>query len=55
MKKRFKTTELDELIVKHVGKKGSKKRDDFEEELGLEILGTKINEHSNSKNLTQKN
>ena len=36
---RLKTTSLDELIDKHIGEVGTEKRDAFEEELRLDILG----------------
>lgn len=52
-KRQMKTVSLDELIDKHVGKKGTKKRDEFEEELRLDILGCKIKELRKSKNMTQ--
>ncbi len=51
--KKMKTTSLDKLIDKHIGKKGSKNRNDFEEELRLDVLGIKIKELRESKNLTQ--
>ena len=43
-----KTTSLDTLIDEHVGKLGTQKRDKFENELQLEILGETM------KNLTEK-
>lgn len=49
----MKTISLDKLIDKHIGKKGTKKRTVFEEELRLDILGLKIKELRESKNLTQ--
>jgi len=38
----MKTTSLDTLIDKHVGKLGTQKRDKFENELRLDILGETI-------------
>lgn len=49
----MKTVSIDTLIDKHIGKKGSKKRDEFDEELRLDILGHKIKELRKSKNMTQ--
>ena len=49
----MKTYSLEELTDKHIGKKGTKNRDDFENELRLDILGTKIKEMRQEKNLTQ--
>jgi len=52
-KRKLKSTNIDQLIDKHIGKKGTKARDAFEEELRLEILGLKIKELRKQKNLTQ--
>jgi len=49
----MKTVPLDDLIDKHIGKIGTKDRDQFEEELRLDILGCKIKELRKSKKLTQ--
>ena len=49
----MKTYSLEELTDKQIGKKGTKNRDDFENELRLDILGTKIKEMRQEKNLTQ--
>ncbi|MDR0871967.1 MAG: hypothetical protein LBN27_00670 [Prevotellaceae bacterium] len=38
----MKTYSLEELTDKHIGKKGTAKRDAFEEELRLDILGQSI-------------
>jgi len=48
-----KTKSLDDLIDKHIGKQGTERRDEFEEELRLDIIGAKIKELRESKNLTQ--
>ncbi len=50
---RLKTTSLDELIDKHIGEIGTEKRDAFEEELRLDILGHTIKKIRLEKNLTQ--
>ena len=50
---RLKTTSLDELIDKHIGEVGTEKRDAFEEELRLDILGNTIKKIRLEKNLTQ--
>lgn len=51
--RKLKTVKLDDLVDKHVGKKGTKKRDQFEEELRLDIIGHKIKQLRKSKNMTQ--
>ncbi len=38
MGKKFKTTSLEEMIDKHIGKIGTPKRDSFENELRLDLL-----------------
>lgn len=48
-----KTKSLDDLIDKHIGKLGSEQRDEFEEELRLDIIGSKIKEIRKAKKLTQ--
>ena len=50
---RLKTTSLDELIDKHIGEIGTEKRDAFEEELRLDILGQTIKQIRLEKNMTQ--
>jgi len=49
----MKTTSLDTLIDKHVGKIGTQKRDNFENELRLDILGETIRKVRKEKKLTQ--
>jgi len=49
----MKTTSLETLIDKHVGKKGTENRDQFEEELRLDVLGYKIKQLRLEKKLTQ--
>lgn len=50
---RLKTTSLDELIDKHIGEIGTEKRDAFEEELRLDVLGRTIKQIRLEKNMTQ--
>ncbi len=49
----MKTYTLEELTDKHIGKKGTKKRDDFENELRLDLLGHTIKQVRKERNLTQ--
>jgi DNA-binding XRE family transcriptional regulator len=49
----MKTTSLDELTDKYIGKKGTPKRDSFENELRLELLGEAIKQARKERNLTQ--
>jgi DNA-binding XRE family transcriptional regulator len=51
--KKLKSVSLETMIDKHVGKIGTAKRDSFEYELKLELLGTAIKEARMHKNLTQ--
>lgn len=53
MANKFKTVSLDTMIDKHIGKKGTKKRDAFEYELRLELLGEAIKKARQKRNLTQ--
>ena len=52
-KRKLKTTSLDVLIDKHIGKVGTKKRDAFEYELQLDIIGETIKNVRKERNLTQ--
>ncbi|MCF8231589.1 MAG: helix-turn-helix transcriptional regulator [Bacteroidales bacterium] len=52
-KDRLKRKSLDEMIDKHIGEVGTEKRDAFEEELRLDILGNTIKQLREEKNLTQ--
>ena len=52
-KKKLKTVSIDTMIDKHIVKKGTSNRNEFEEELRLDILGHKIKELRKSKNMTQ--
>lgn len=49
----MKTYSLEELTNKHLGKKGTPKRDAFENELRLELLGQTIKKVRKERNLTQ--
>lgn len=49
----MKTYSLEELTDKHIGKLGTEKRDAFENELRLDVLGFKIKEIRQQRNLTQ--
>jgi len=51
--KKLKTVSLDTMIDKHVGTVGTKRRDAFEYELKLELLGSAIKEARTHQNLTQ--
>jgi len=49
----MKTYSLDELTDKYIGKKGTKKRDEFENELRLDLLGQTIKQVRLERNMTQ--
>ena len=49
----MKTYSLEELTDKYIGVKGTKKRDDFENELRLDLLGQAIKQARLERNLTQ--
>jgi len=49
----MKTYTLEELTDKHIGKIGTKKRDEFENELRLDLLGHAIKQARQERNLTQ--
>jgi HTH-type transcriptional regulator/antitoxin HipB len=51
--KRMKTFSLDEMLDKHIGKLGTPKRDAFENELRLDLLGQAIKEARLERKLTQ--
>lgn len=53
MSHKIKTVSLDSLLDKHIGKQGTKKRDTFENELRVDLLGTAIKKARQEKNLTQ--
>ena len=49
----MKTYSLEELTDKYIGKKGTKKRDNFENELRIDLLGHAIKQARQERNLTQ--
>ncbi len=52
-KKGLKTYGLDEMIDKHIGKRGTPKREAFEYELRLDLLGNAIKQARKERHLTQ--
>ena len=50
----MKTYSLEELTDKYIGKKGTKKREEFENELCLDLLGQAIKQARQERKLTQK-
>lgn len=50
---KFKTVSLDEMIDKHIGKRGTEKREAFENELRIDLLGQAIRQARLEQNLTQ--
>jgi DNA-binding XRE family transcriptional regulator len=52
-KKGMKTYSLDEVTDKYIGKKGTPKRDEFENELRLDLIGNAIKQARKQRNLTQ--
>jgi HTH-type transcriptional regulator / antitoxin HipB len=54
MKKQpMKTYSLEEITDKHIGKRGTAKRETFEQELRLDLLGEAIKQARKERNLTQ--
>ncbi len=51
--KGMKTYSLDEVTDKFIGKKGTPKRDEFENELRLDLIGNAIKQARKERNLTQ--
>lgn len=51
--KKLKTYSLDEMKDKYIGKPGTKKRDEYEYELRMEVLGKMIKAARQERNLTQ--
>lgn len=49
----MKTYSLEEMTDKHIGKKGTKKRDEFDYELRLDLLGYSIKQARKERHLTQ--
>jgi HTH-type transcriptional regulator / antitoxin HipB len=52
-KKKIKTTTLDELTDKYIGKKGTPEREKFEYELKTDVIGDIIKQTRIEQNLTQ--
>ncbi len=50
---KFKTVPLEEMIDKHIGKRGTQKREAFENELRIDLLGQAIRQARQERNLTQ--
>lgn len=53
MADKFKTVSLDTMIDKHIGKHGTLRRDTFENELRIDLLGQTIRQVRQERNLTQ--
>jgi DNA-binding XRE family transcriptional regulator len=51
--KKMKTYSLEEITEKHIGKIGTEKRDAFENELRLDLLGEAIKQARKERHLTQ--
>jgi hypothetical protein len=47
---KLKTVSLDTMINKHIGKRGTIKRENFENELKIELLGNAIKKVRQEKN-----
>lgn len=52
-KEAMKTYSLDEMVDKHIGKPGTPKREAFESELRIELLGEAIKQARKERHLTQ--
>ncbi len=50
---KFKTVPLDTMLDKHIGKRGTEKREAFENELRIDLLGQAIKQARQERNLTQ--
>lgn len=50
---KFKTVSLDTMIDKHIGKRGTEKREVFESELRIDLLGNAIKKARKERNLAQ--
>jgi HTH-type transcriptional regulator / antitoxin HipB len=53
MSNKLKTVSLDKMLDKHIGKRGTEKRENFENELRIDLLGQAIKEARHARNLTQ--
>ena len=49
----FKTVSIEAMIDKHIGKLGTEKREVFENELRIDLLGQAIKQARQERNLTQ--
>ncbi len=52
-KEAMKTYSLDEMVDKHIGKPGTQKREAFESELRIDLLGEAIKQARKERHLTQ--
>ena len=52
-KEALKTYSLEEMLDKHIGKLGTPKRETFENELRLDLLGEAIKQARKDRNMTQ--
>ncbi len=52
-KEKLKTYSLEEVTDKYIGKRGTSKRESFENELRLDLLGEAIKQARKERNLTQ--
>lgn len=50
---KFKTVSLDSMLDKHLGKNGTERREAFENELRIDLLGQAIKQARQARNLTQ--
>lgn len=50
---KFKTVSLDIMIDKHIGKRGTERREAFENELRIDLLGQAIKKARQERNMTQ--
>jgi HTH-type transcriptional regulator / antitoxin HipB len=53
MANKFKTVSVNTMIDKHIGKRGTEKREAFENELRIDLLGQAIKQARQERNLTQ--
>ena len=53
MENKFKTVSIDTMIDKHIGIKGTERRDSFESDLRIDLLGQAIKQARQERNLTQ--
>lgn len=53
MNTKFKTVSLDTMVDRHLGKRGTLRREAFENELRIDLLGHAIKQARKERNLTQ--